>query len=102
MLDQMSQNDARKKKKSKMNKKSSKKRSKGHHKESVDQASYKYFKLKTECLAKNQPIKHAIYMEILKTLKLFWEGIQNGRPEPNLEMYDLRPLVSSESSSDSD
>ena len=85
-----------------MSKKESKKRSKLGHKNSVDEASYKYFKLKTECLATNQPIKKAIYMEILKTLKLFREGIQNGRPEPNLDMYDLRPLVSSESSSDTD
>ena len=37
----------------------SKKRSKhGHNKkQSFDEASYKCFKLKTECLAKNQPIK---------------------------------------------
>ena len=78
MLTQMSDNDKRKQKKSKTSKKESKKRSKQGHKNSVDEASYKYFKLKTECLATNQPIKKAIYMEILKTLKLFREGIQNG------------------------
>ena len=78
MLNQMSQEDTRKKKKKKLSKKNSKKRSKHGHdkKESVDEASYKYFKLKTECLAKKQPIKQAIYMKILKTLKLFRESIQ--------------------------